>query len=109
MGYYRDADASDKNSEGPVKRFEIRYRDPDTSGTATTYRPTDKYLPEDLLDAVVPARDCTTVVQLSKGLADGQLFYNYLDQSIMLKAQIIHGNAAKRITDTYNYTVSPRG
>jgi len=38
------------------------------------------------------------------------LFYNFLDRSIMVRGEIIHrGAVGKRVTNTYNYTVSPRG
>jgi hypothetical protein len=100
VGYYRDADPSDPSSEGPVRRFEKRF-DPYVSAS--------EYTVEEMIADVRATASHATVVQLSRGLANGQLFYNYLDRSIILKAQIIHGNVAKRITDTYNYTVSPRG
>jgi len=37
------------------------------------------------------------------------LFVNYLDRSIVVRAKILHGNRAKRVTNTYNFTVTPRG
>jgi hypothetical protein len=111
VGYFRAADPGDPSSEGPVHRFEVNYYPPDMDPPPTGLRgpyPEAKD-PEQLIKHLLPSGTYPTVVQLSRGLANGQLFYNYLDGSIMIKAEIIHGNEAKRITDTYNYTVSPRG
>jgi hypothetical protein len=49
------------------------------------------------------------VVELAKGLADNQLFSNFRERTIIVNGEIVHGSAAKRVTDTYNFTVSPRG
>lgn len=49
------------------------------------------------------------LVEESRGLADGHLFYNFWGRSVMVNGQIYHGNNAKRVTETYNFTVSPRG
>lgn len=109
VGYFRKADG---NNEGPVMRFEKFYHDPTGSappGSSGKYVSADDTDVEDLLNDLTFNGDYKKIVQLSRGLSDGQLFYNYLDRSILVKAEIIHGNVAKRITDTYNYTVSPRG
>lgn len=114
VGYYRNADPDNANSEGPVMRFEKRFHDPGLSVTPAwssgEYPSANLYDVEELMEEIsAGAGSHEQVVELSRGLADGKLFYNYLDRSIMVKAEIIHGNIAKRITDTYNYTVSPRG
>lgn len=113
VGYFRYADPDNPDSEGPVYRFDLRYHDPNLTvvpaNSSGEYVSAVTHTPESLIVGLTANGNYPTVVQLSRGLADGQLFYNYLDRSIMVKAQIIHGNAAKRITDTYNYTVSPRG
>jgi len=49
------------------------------------------------------------VIELSRGLADERLFYNFWGRSVMVNGQIHHGNDAKRVTETYNFTISPRG
>jgi hypothetical protein len=51
---------------------------------------------------------------MSKGLANGRLFYNIRSKSVMVNGQIIHrGGLGKtryeRATNTYNFTISPRG
>jgi len=53
--------------------------------------------------------ESTNVVQLSEGLADGRLFYNFKNRTVMINGKIIHGNQAKWVTDTYNFSISPRG
>jgi hypothetical protein len=112
VGYFRDGDPANPDSEGPVKRFEKRFHDPSGAvppGSSGAYvSAVDKTVEQVIADLSVNGT-YPTVVQLSRGLSNGQLFYNYLDRSILIKAQIIHGNVAKRITDTYNYSVSPRG
>lgn len=114
VGYFRDGDPSNPDTEGPVKRFEKRFHDPNgpvPPGSSGPYVLAGKDFDqlEKLIADLPVSGDYPTVVQLSRGLSNGQLFYNYLDRNIMIKAQIIHGNVAKRITDTYNYSVSPRG
>ena len=43
------------------------------------------------------------------GLSAGYCFYNYENKSIITRAKILHGNKAKRVTNTYNFTITPRG
>jgi len=54
------------------------------------------------------------VVQLSQDVATGKLFYDYHDRSIIVKGNILQrggllNSAHATATDTYNFTVSPRG
>lgn len=102
IGYFRRPDGTGTMSEGPVYRFEINYK-------PGNYPSTRDYTPEQLIAGLTYDGDYDRVMQLARGLADGKLFYNFYDRSIMVKAELIHGNAAKRVTDTYNFTVSPRG
>jgi prepilin-type N-terminal cleavage/methylation domain-containing protein len=43
------------------------------------------------------------------GLSNNYAFYNYQNKSIITRCKILHGNQAKRITNTYNFTITPRG
>lgn len=43
------------------------------------------------------------------GLSNGYNFYNYQNKSIITRTKILHGNTAKRVTNTYNFTITPRG
>jgi prepilin-type N-terminal cleavage/methylation domain-containing protein len=98
IGYFRRPDA---NGRGPVYRFEKQFAPAD-------YIEANKG-PEYLISGVSMANNFEEVIELSRGLADGNLFYNFNNNSVMIKAEIIHGNDAKRVTDTYNFTISPRG
>jgi len=100
VGYYRDAD--DEDSEGPVRTFDV------------TISPSSASPIWQLLPAAGTRADWPEVIEISKGLANGKLFYNFRDRSVMVKGQIIHrGGIGKtryeRATNTYNFTVSPRG
>lgn len=101
VGYFRRPDPSDPENRGPVYRFEIDY--PEGS-----YKNAEVYTPESLISNLNYNGDYTQVLELSRGLANGRLFYNFYGSSVMVKAEILHGNEAKRITDTYNFTISPR-
>jgi hypothetical protein len=101
IGYYRYADptsASDTSGQGPVRTFDI------------TISPSSSAPVWSLLPNVSTMKTNPLVLQLSVGLADQKLFYNYYDRSIMVKGQIFHeGRLTKDATNIYNFTVSPRG
>lgn len=99
VGYYRSpSNPDDPTSEGPVRRFELTFS-PAATGNIW-----------DMLPDPGTAESYPDVVELSEGLADGKLFYNYRDRSVMVKGNIIHpGSLYKRATNTYNFTISPRG
>lgn len=93
VGYYR---APDENGEGPVRKHDsdVTGLDPDDSAALPSPAEIETY----------PA-----IVELARGLADGNLFYNFYGRSVMVKGEIIHdGRLGKRATNTYNFTVSPR-
>lgn len=93
VGYYR---APDADGEGPVRKH-----DSDDHGI-------DPEEP-DALPAVAMIDEFPAIVELARGLADGNLFYNYHGRSVMIKGEIIHdGRLRRRATNTYNFTVSPR-
>jgi hypothetical protein len=104
VGYFRKPDPNDPQNEGPVYKFTHNYP---TSGAGT--KPGNANTPESLIAGDSYNGTYDQVIQLSKGLSNGSLFYDFLDKSVMVKAQIVHGNIAKRVTDTYNFTVTPRG
>lgn len=95
VAYYRAGAGGEALS--PVRRMERSY-DP----------PSDLKIEALLPDEATLAQG-DEVIELSRGLADGRLFYNFWGRSVMLNGQIYHGNAAKRVTETYNFTISPRG
>ena len=97
IGYYRSIDNQTENT-GPVRKF-----DKAITGASQLLNV------EQLVPDVTQESSFEQVIELSRGLANGCLFYNFRDRSIMVNGQILHGNVAKRVTDTYNFTISPRG
>ncbi len=97
VGYFR-AGGSGDDEQAPVRRFEVEV-------------PEDKQ--HDGVESLIPeeykAQDYPNVISLVTGLANGDLFYNIEDRSVLVNGKIIHGNDAKQITGTYNFTISPRG
>lgn len=99
VAYYRDATAT---TRGPIRKWEVDYAPSD-------YKLASDVSVESILPSVATFQAANEVVELSEGLANGQLFLNYEERSIMVKGQILHGNEFKRLTDTYNFTITPRG
>lgn len=99
VGYFRSpASDSDPESEGPVRKFDLHFS-PSTNSPV-----------QDLLPSPAARDSCAEVIQLSRGLSDGRLFYNFFDRSIIVHGEIIHAGAVqRRATNTYNFTISPRG
>jgi len=100
IGYYRaPVDPSNPTSMGPVRKFEISFSPASTA-------PLESLLPD---ESLINSSNFPKIIELSEGLADGNLFYNFWNKSIVVNGKIIHGNEAKRVTETYNFTISPRG
>ena len=97
VGYFRSIDDISNNT-GPIRKFDVDIAVSDQYNTI-----------ESLIPAISTVGTHETIVELSEGLADGKLFYNFRERSIMVNGQIYHGNDYKRVTDTYNFTISPRG
>jgi len=50
------------------------------------------------------------VVNDMEGLTSNSLFFeNFQNRSVLIRTKILHGNQAKRVTNTYNFTITPRG
>ena len=104
--YHRVVTDEERNS-GPVMRIVREF--PDGNDDAL----------ETILDGILAQNQGQQVVEISRGLADGRLFHNFRERSVMINAQLIHGRGreygeagstpVRRITETYNFTVSPRG
>lgn len=103
VGYYRSpGTVDDLKNVGPVLKFEVTFTTPIDITTSNTVT----------LESLIPSAasvSTTKVLELSGGTANGKLFYNFQNKSAMVNGQIYHGNLAARATDTYNFTVSPRG
>jgi hypothetical protein len=103
-GYYRDATTT---TSGPVRRFSVpvNYADPTKLGGAPI---------STLLNTYMPASNSGSnaiIIQLAQGLANGTLFYDFQDHSVMIRGQIIEsgGQGNRKAVSTYNFSVSPRG
>lgn len=109
VGIYRDADSS---NEGPVKIWRLN-----TVSSSQEYLTPEEIMPttfevaslEGSVQSLSAPLTVDTIVELAEGQANGNLFYNFKDKSVMVNGKIIHGNDAKMITDTYNLTIKPRG
>lgn len=105
IGYYRAPEnPDDPDSMGPVRTF-------DTGPLPTPSDVLDPPSPEELLEDLFsdsPTDEHNAVVELSEGLADKRLFYNLGGRTIMVNGKIVHGVEAKRVTDTYNFTIATR-
>lgn len=97
VAYYRAPELSGDDELAPVRRYEQVFEDSKAVEIESLLPTRSEFLISD------------QVIELSKGLADERLFYNFWGRSVMVNGQIHHGNEAKRVTETYNFTVSPRG
>ena len=83
----------------PMRRISYEFTTPGDPADATV---------EEYISTAVNQGDETELVDLAKGLSNDYLFQNLRDRSVIVNGQIIHGNAAKEITDTYNFAIFPR-
>ena len=101
VGYFRESTTSGTLTDvGPVKKFDVTFTTPVDVTSGTT------------LESLIPAETAsgiTKVVELTKGTANGNMFYNFANKSVMINGQLYHGEEGNRSSDTYNFTVSPRG
>ncbi|MCH8527272.1 MAG: prepilin-type N-terminal cleavage/methylation domain-containing protein [Kiritimatiellae bacterium] len=103
--YYRDPNTEiDGVLVGPVMRWEKDF----TNSPVTD--PEEIREVEMLLPPFATLRnESRQVMAFSEGLVNGRLFYNFQNRTIMINGRILHGNQAKWVTDTYNFSISPRG
>lgn len=98
VGYFVNPDAT---GIGTLKRFELNYPNGINSVTNS---------PESLMASLnANSAGNKLVIGNVQGVNSGKIFYNYRDRSVMVKARFIQGNATKRVTGAYNFTISPRG
>ncbi len=110
----------------PITRIILYYRDPNTEIDGVTVGPVMRWEKDFTADPITDAQEIrevelllppfttlrsesTQVMAFSEGLVNGRLFYNFQNRTIMINGRIIHGNQAKWVTDTYNFSISPRG
>ncbi|MCH6256022.1 type II secretion system GspH family protein [Puniceicoccaceae bacterium K14] len=96
VGYYRVTDGSD--DPGPVQTFTLDYSTPSDQSALT------------LIPSTSSSGTHTVVAELSQGLADGSLFFNFRNSSIVIRGELIHDiDGTTQVSNTYNFTISPRG
>lgn len=100
VGYGRTAG---ENGYGPVVRFERTF--PQIEAYRTSAISVEGVLSQALSGGNPPV----PVVELARGLASQNLFYNLRDNSIIINGEILQGNDARSVTNTYNFSVTPRG
>lgn len=95
VGYYRDVQNGDL---APVFRYEINLPPGSKAVEIEKYLPTDRQ-----------SLQLTEVVDTSEGLSDGALFYNFRGRSVLINGRFYRGRDNQPVTETYNFTISPRG
>ncbi|WOO39954.1 type II secretion system protein [Rubellicoccus peritrichatus] len=105
--YFRKA--AETENIGPVRRLE--WPASGTTGTSHYVDASGKTI-EELLTSIAAddTGDYPVIVELSRGMADGRLFTNFRQgKVIVVNGEILHGNQAEEVTNTYNLSISPRG
>jgi len=119
VGYYREV-TNTTNNTGPVHRFDTSVAgwSPAIPAAGVNIKSAAMY---SILNTYVTgsASSYPIVTQLAQGLAAGTgqttptLFYNRLNRSIMVNAQVSESlteiGASSETGNTYNFTISPRG
>jgi len=94
VGYYR---AASGGNPGPVRRFSV-----DCAPTKTNN-------PVSLAPDESTMNQWNEVLEVSRGLSDGRLFFNF-GRTIIVRGEISRrGTANKNAVNTYNFTIAPRG
>jgi len=102
VGYFRESTSNGELDDvGPVRKFEVTFSSPVDITSSTTL--------EALIPSLTSATKFSEIVELSKGTVQGNMFYNFANKSVMVNGQLYHGQKGNRSSDTYNFTVSPRG
>ena len=105
-GYYRVVHNT-ATGEGPVFRF-VETGLWDTVNDYSPPRPHGNGLVSQMTGSALTVQE---VVQLTRGLADGNLFYNYAQRrAVIVRGEIDNpGRMGQNAINTYNFTVFPRG
>ena len=104
VAYYR---APDEDGKGSVHRFRHELAVGNYINESTFAA---DYTIETVLANLNTSGTHSEVVELSRGLANGNLFKSQKQGSLVLvNGEIIHGVNSTEVTNTYNLTLSPRG
>ncbi len=114
VGYYREVTDTTLNT-GPVRRFEIPLGTPVDAKSAPMYQILNTHVKGSIssypiLSQLAQGLSANTATQI---VATPPLFYNRLNRSVMIRAQIsaslTEKGGATQTGNTYNFTISPRG
>jgi prepilin-type N-terminal cleavage/methylation domain-containing protein len=114
VGYYREVTDTALNI-GPVRRFEIALPTPVDAKSAPMHQILNSYVKGTISSypAITQLAQGLTANTATQTVATPPLFYNRLNRSVMIRAQISASLTEKGVTaltgNTYNFTVSPRG
>ena len=102
--YFRQAE---EDGIGPVYRFEHSFG---SGAYVSELTFSDSYTVESILSTIDTTGPYQEIIELSRGLADGELFQTKdQNKTIIVNGEIMHGNSMTEVTNTYNLTLSPRG
>ena len=102
--YYR---WPDDDGSGPVYRIEKSFDTPQPIEVNNGHDHFEDFLASQF--AAVDNSSAEIVLELSRGLADGKLFRNFGNNTMVVNGEILHGNEVKEVTNTYNLTIATRG
>lgn len=95
---------------GPVIRLERTFLPAGTSDAVLSTTTTIQDITRGMLDGTAPNVSRREVLELTRGLADSRLFFHgRTGRSIVINGEIFHNNRAREVTNTYNFTITPRG
>lgn len=98
VGFFKDtATAGTINNTFPIREFVLTFNPASTSSV------------ESLLPTESSYANYKIVAPGAVGLTNNMLFYNYWNQSVLVNVQMAHGTNTRPITNTLNFTVTPRG
>jgi len=107
--FAREVD-NNTNQTGPVTRYERTFPPAGNIGALMSRNTTILAQTMSLLTLNAPGDQRKEVLQLARGLATERLFFHSrTGRSIIVNGEIFHGNRAREVTNTYNFTITPRG
>jgi len=100
IGYFFRPDES--TGQGEVCRFVINY-------PSSAYPSTLTNTVEGLISGLSYNGTYDHVWPMAKEINNAPLFYNFNNTSIIVRAELYRGQNNRRVTNTYNFVISPRG
>ena len=109
IAFARTIDNATTNT-GPVMRYEVDFPAGGSAGALRASSTTIQSITQGMLAGTTPNMRRREVLELTRGLANGRLFFNgSTGRSVVINGEIFHDNRAREVTNTYNFTITPRG